>query len=71
MALENFFEVGLKVTLEPGTVRSETPAMRAARLAAQRQAEAVVAIEEDPQVQALITRFDGELDRSSIHPTDA
>jgi DNA polymerase-3 subunit gamma/tau len=70
MALQNFFEVAISVTLEPGAVRSETPAMRAARLAELRQAEAVVAIEEDPQVQDLISRFDGELDRSSIHPTD-
>ncbi len=71
MALENFFEEAVVVSLQTGAVRTETPAMRAARLAAQRQAEAVVAIEEDPQVQALITRFDGELDHSSIHPTDA
>jgi DNA polymerase-3 subunit gamma/tau len=70
MALENFFEQQVAITLESGAVRGETPAMRTARLAAQRQAEAVVAIEEDPQVQALITRFDGELDHSSIHPID-
>jgi hypothetical protein len=44
--------------------------MRLNRLAAQRQAEAVDAIEGDPQLQALIARFDGELDHSSIHPTD-
>jgi len=31
----------------------------------------VIEIESDPQLQALINRFDGELDRSSIHPTDA
>ena len=30
-----------------------------------------VAIEADPRVQALINRFDGELDRTSIAPTDA
>lgn len=70
MALENFFDVKVSVTLEPGFVQGETPAMRTARLAEERQAEAVVAIEDDPQVQALINRFDGELDRSSIHPTD-
>jgi hypothetical protein len=44
--------------------------MRLARLTEQRQAEAVVAIEGDPQLQALIARFDGELDHSSILPTD-
>jgi hypothetical protein len=40
------------------------------RLAAERQAEAVAAIEGDPQLQALMARFDGELDHSSILPTD-
>ncbi|NQX89518.1 MAG: DNA polymerase III subunit gamma/tau [Halioglobus sp.] len=70
MALENVFQQPISVTLEAGPVYGETPAGRAARLTAQRQAEAVVSIEQDPQVQALITRFDGELDRASIHPTD-
>ena len=70
MALENYF--GSKVTLavEVGQVQTETPAMRDERLAAQRQAEAVDAIEGDARLQALISRFDGELDRSSIQPTD-
>jgi len=54
-----------------GTVRSETPAMRMARLAHLRREEAIDAIEADPQVQALIARFDGRLDRSSILPIDA
>jgi len=44
--------------------------MRTMRLAERRQAEAIVSIEGDPQLQALINRFDGELDHSSIHPTD-
>ena len=70
LALGNFFGVPIAATLTPGQVRGETPAMRMARLAEQRQAEAVIAIEGDPQLQALINRFDGELDRSSIHPTD-
>jgi len=70
LALENFFGVPLSVTLAPGQVHGETPAMRSARMAEERQAEAVIAIEEDPQLQALITRFDGELDRSSIQPND-
>jgi len=70
LALENFFGVPVSASLVPGQVRGETPAMRTARLAEERQAEAVTAIEGDPQLQALINRFDGELDRSSIQPTD-
>jgi DNA polymerase-3 subunit gamma/tau len=71
MALENYFAVPVSVTLEAGRVPGETPAIREARLAEARQAEAVESIESDARLQALISRFDGELDRSSIHPTDS
>ena len=71
LALENYFSCALKVVIEAGPVQGETPARRTDRLAQERQQQAVVAIEGDPQLQALISRFDGELDRSSIAPTDA
>ena len=71
MALENYLTVPVSVTLEAGKVLSETPAMRETRLAEARQAEAVESIENDARLQALICRFDGELDRSSIHPMDS
>lgn len=70
MALANYFGHAVSVTVVPGEPEGETPAMRLERLARLRQEAAVVAIEGDPQLQALITRFDGELDRTSIHPTD-
>jgi DNA polymerase III subunit gamma/tau len=70
LALGNYFGHAVSVSIVPGAVHTETPAMRLKRLAEKRQAEAVVAIEGDPQLQALIARFDGELDRSSIAPTD-
>lgn len=70
LALQNYFGHPLTVSVELGEPGGETPAMREQRLAAIRQAEAVTAIEADPQLQALIARFDGELDRSSIRPTD-
>jgi len=70
LALENYFGHSLSVSIVPGEVGSETPAMGKARVARERQEEAVVSIESDPQLQALIVRFDGELDRSSIVPTD-
>lgn len=70
MALDNYFGRSLSVNLTQGAVQRETPAMRTARLAGERQQEAIVAIEGDTQLQALIARFDGELDRSSIVPTD-
>jgi DNA polymerase-3 subunit gamma/tau len=70
LALGNYFGHPVLVSVVPGEPQGETPAMRQARLAEQRQAEAIVAIEGDPQLQALIARFDGELDHSSILPTD-
>lgn len=70
LALQNYFGFAVTVSVLLGEPGSETPAMRLNRLAEERQAQAIVAIEGDPQLQALITRFDGELDRSSIHPTD-
>lgn len=70
LALANYFGYPVSVSVDLGEPCGETPAMRLARLVEQRQAEAVVAIEGDPQLQALIARFDGELDHSSILPTD-
>jgi DNA polymerase III subunit gamma/tau len=70
LALQNYFGFELTVSVELGEPRGETPAMRLNRLAEERQAQAVVAIETDPQLQALIARFDAELDHSSIRPTD-
>lgn len=71
LALENAFGEPLKVTIEIGQVGAETPAMRQTRLASERQQQAIESIENDPNLQALMSRFDGELDRASIVPTDA
>ena len=71
LALENYLERKVSVSITPGQVQAETPAQRQDRLARERQREAVASIEADPLLQKLITRFDGELDRSSIVPTDS
>ncbi len=70
LVLENYFGTKLSVTVECGEPLAETPAMQKNRLTAERQGEAVNAIENDPQLQQLIERFDGELVRSSIAPID-
>jgi DNA polymerase-3 subunit gamma/tau len=70
LALENYFGCSLSLSIEPGELQGETPAMRRARLVQERQQQAVAAIDSDARLQALIARFDGELDRSSIAPTD-
>jgi len=71
LVLENYFDTKLSVTVECGEPLAETPAMHKTRLTAERQGEAVNAIENDTQLQQLIERFDGELVRSSIAPIDS
>jgi DNA polymerase-3 subunit gamma/tau len=71
LALENYFDMKLSVSIVPGKVLAETPAARAERLRQERQSQAVAEIEADTQLQALISRFDGELDRASITPLDS
>jgi len=68
--LENYFDTKLSVSVECGEPRAETPAMQKIRLTAERQREAVSAIENDAQLKQLIERFDGELVHSSIAPFD-
>ena len=70
-AMEKHFACALTVEITPGEVQGETPAQRQARLRRERQQAAVATIEADPLLQELITRFDGELDRSSITPVDS
>ena len=69
-AMEAFHGCALNLVIEPGEPHGETPAMRRERLCAERQHAAVEAIQGDPHVQSLLTRFDGELDMASISPTD-
>jgi DNA polymerase-3 subunit gamma/tau len=69
-ALETYCARSLAVSVNPGELLGETPAMRQTRLRQERQQAAVASIEADPVLQALISRFDGELDRSSISPVD-
>jgi DNA polymerase-3 subunit gamma/tau len=71
LALENYFGEPLEVSIDTGEPDLETPAMRQQRLAVERHREAVSEIENDPQLQQLIARFDGELDPASIMPTDS
>ncbi|MEH6582890.1 MAG: DNA polymerase III subunit gamma/tau [Halioglobus sp.] len=70
-ALEAHLGTVLSVSVTPGELIGETPAMLTARLAAERQRDAVTAIEADPLLQQLIKRFDGELDRTSIVPLES
>ena len=70
LALENYCDAPVAITITTGPVDRETPAMKKARLGLERQQQAVEDIECDQVLQGLIERFDGELDRSSIVPLD-
>ena len=70
LALQNYFDRELSVSISVGALVTETPAMCLARAAQERQLRAVAEIESDPRLQTLITNFDGELDRASIAPLD-
>ncbi|QFU76166.1 DNA polymerase III subunit gamma/tau [Halioglobus maricola] len=71
LALQNYYGRELSVSIDVGTPAGETPAMRAARATRERQQQAVNEIDSDERLQALMTRFDGALDRASIAPTDS
>jgi len=71
LALENYLGRKVSVTITLGQPGGETPAMQQARAARERQQQAVAEIENDPRLQSLIARFDGELDASSIAPLES
>ncbi|PLW69470.1 DNA polymerase III subunit gamma/tau [Pseudohalioglobus lutimaris] len=71
LALQNYLGRELSVVITPGQPTGETPAMRHARAVRERQQQAVAEIEGDQRLQALINRFDGELDKQSIAPLDS
>jgi DNA polymerase-3 subunit gamma/tau len=67
-ALSQYLARSVKVAIEVGVPRYETPAGRAQRLLEERQASALDAIESDPKVQLLLERFEGTIDRNSVTP---
>jgi DNA polymerase-3 subunit gamma/tau len=65
-ALGARFGERVSVSLRAGRVTGETPAARTARIAAERQQQAVAAIDADANVRLLLERFSGKLHRDSI-----
>jgi len=70
LALQNYFDCELSVSITPGEISGETPALRKQRLDRERLQQAVTEIESDARLQELIMRFDGKLDPTSIAPLD-
>jgi DNA polymerase-3 subunit gamma/tau len=65
-ALSDWRGAPTSVQVTTGKVEEETPAARAARLAAERLAEAEAAIAGDPRVAKLIEDFEGRLIEGSV-----
>ncbi|TGD73567.1 DNA polymerase III subunit gamma/tau [Mangrovimicrobium sediminis] len=70
LALQNYLEREVSVSIEVGDPPVETPAMRRARLKQARRQQAVTEIENDERLRALMARFDGKLDVGSIAPRE-
>ena len=65
-ALLTYFDEQLKVVLEAGFSEEETPDVYAKRFKRERQQQAKALLEADPNVQALMQRFDAKLDDDSL-----
>jgi len=69
-ALRDWLGEPVTVRVSCGPLEGETPALRRGRLESEQRERAAQVLEEDPLLQKLLGRFDGQLDRSSIQPGD-
>ena len=67
-ALGQHYNCEIEVSIEVGETKTETPAQLDRRRQEDRQARAVIAIENDENIQRLIQEFGGTLNRDSIEP---
>ncbi|MBD3610479.1 MAG: DNA polymerase III subunit gamma/tau [Gammaproteobacteria bacterium] len=67
-ALSEYYGQSYRVKAEIGPVDSETPSQIEARKASERQAEAELAIQNDPNVRAMVETFDAQVQMNSIQP---
>ncbi len=67
-ALGQHYNREIEVSIEVGETKTETPAQLDRRRQEDRQARAVIAIENDENIQRLIQEFGGTLNRDSIEP---
>ncbi|ESZ89417.1 DNA polymerase III, gamma/tau subunit [Congregibacter litoralis KT71] len=65
-ALSDWRQAPCEVSITPGPVREETPAMRRLRLEAERQEVAVAEINDDPRIKSLVQEFDATVLRDSV-----
>ncbi len=70
-ALEQLFGTALQVDYVKAAQTRETPAQYMARKRAERQAQAVAAMRNDPLVQQIMAQFDAQIDEASVLPIDS
>ncbi|WP_101757110.1 DNA polymerase III subunit gamma/tau [Oceanicoccus sp. KOV_DT_Chl] len=58
----------IKLTITVGVVAVETPSILKERLKAERRQQALVSLQNDPNIQVLINQFGAELDEQSVEP---
>jgi DNA polymerase-3 subunit gamma/tau len=66
--LSSQFNQKISVKLKVATVQTETPAAMRGRVLGEQQQKAIETMQQDPNVQRLITDFDATLDINSIKP---
>ena len=69
-ALQQYFGVQVDIDFVQAEQTRETPAQYSSRKKAERQAEAVISLQNDPLVQRIIEQFAAELDTASVRPID-
>ncbi|OMH36229.1 DNA polymerase III subunit gamma/tau [Motiliproteus sp. MSK22-1] len=67
-SLSSYFNGNVRVVFNEGDSASETPAQHKERRRKERLAGAIAAIQEDPNVQAMIERFGAVVDVNSVEP---
>jgi DNA polymerase-3 subunit gamma/tau len=68
--LSDYFAAEVAVSIRVAEVEGETPRQRAQRLKAERLAQALASLRQDPNVNALIDTFGGELLEDTVKPID-
>ena len=60
----------INVIISVQAVNTETPALLKTRMLKERKQQALLSIQNDPNVQLLVNEFDAQLDVESVQPTD-
>jgi DNA polymerase-3 subunit gamma/tau len=68
-ALQTYFGTQARLDIKLGKVEKETPAIKQKRESKEQQQAAIESITQDKNVQALVDKFNGEVNESTIRPS--